>query len=125
MLECRHVMLAVSDIAEAREFYIVKLDLPLLEEHPKMFAFRAGGLRFSVMPGGRKLPDDTEDTAPATILLSTDDIDTAVKDLTERGVRFIGEIEEAPGFMRHAPFVDPDNNLLYLCEYFRDPVTAD
>jgi catechol 2,3-dioxygenase-like lactoylglutathione lyase family enzyme len=124
MFECHHVMLAVSDVAEAREFYIDKLGLPLVEEHPRMFAFRAGALRCSVMPGGRRLPDDTEETAPATLLLSTDDLDAAMQQLTSKGVQFVGGIEVAPGFMRHAPFVDPDNNLLYLCQYDRDPLAA-
>jgi predicted enzyme related to lactoylglutathione lyase len=124
MLDCRHVMLAVSDVAEARAFYIDRLGLPLLEENPRMFSFRAGGVRCSVMPGGKKLPDDTEEAAPVTLLLATEDLDTTMRTLTERGVSFIGGVESAPGFMRHAPFVDPDNNLLYLCQYERDPLEA-
>jgi predicted enzyme related to lactoylglutathione lyase len=124
MIECSHVLLAVSDIAEARAFYIDQLGLEILEESPRSFSFRIGAIRCSVMPGGTKVADDVEAPAPVTLMLRTGDLDASIAELAGRGVQFIGPATEAPGFMRHAPFIDQDNNLLYLCEYVRDPLVA-
>jgi predicted enzyme related to lactoylglutathione lyase len=115
-------MLGVSDLAAARNFYIGQLELPLLEEHPAMFAFRAGGVRFSVTGGGLRQPDDSEAMPPATILLGTPNIEETVERLQGKGVTFLGEIVEAPGFMKHIAVLDPDNNVLYIGEYLRDPL---
>jgi catechol 2,3-dioxygenase-like lactoylglutathione lyase family enzyme len=124
MLECRHLMINVSDLAEARRFYVDMLSLPLLEEHPTMFALRAGQVRFSVVGGGRKLPSDTDEVEPVTLMLATENIEQTVADLREKGAEFLGEIVEAPGFMKHIALADPDNNLIYIGEYLRDPLAA-
>lgn len=121
-LECSHVVLRVSDLAAAREFYIDKLELPVLDDHQQMFSIRAGQLRVSVFPGGKQLAADGSEDANAAMILRTSNLDDAVARLKEKGVPFEGEIVEAPGFMRHIAFTDPDNNLLYLGEYLRDPL---
>jgi predicted enzyme related to lactoylglutathione lyase len=122
MLSCRHLMLAVSDVTKARAFYIDALGLEVVEEHPSMFAVRCGSVRFTVVGGGTPQPDDADVNPPITLMLATDDIEATVSHLRARGVKFLGEISEAPGFMRHIALTDPDNNVIYLAQYERDPI---
>ena len=121
-LECSHILLATSNLDAAREFYIDTLGFPLIEEHERSFAFRAGAVRFSVMPGGQIVDSDARFGPNTTVMLRTDNLDAAIAELQARGVVFLEDVQEAPGFMSHIAFADPDNNLLFLAEYQRDPL---
>lgn len=122
-LQLVHVVLNVSDVQVAREFYIGKLGLELIEESVNFFACRAGDVRISVFPGGHRL-DLERDTAPnVKFILRTRDLEGEVRRLREKGLE-IDAIQEAPGFMRHAALMDPDHNLLFLGEYVSDPMQA-
>lgn len=124
-LECSHIMLNVSDIKRARSFYIEQLAMPIIEEYPTMFAFRAGSVRFTVVGGGTQQdPDEDVSDPPSTVMFRTADIDNTVTDLKAKGVKFLGEVEDAPGFMRHIALLDPDNNVIYIAQYLRDPLVA-
>jgi predicted enzyme related to lactoylglutathione lyase len=119
-------MLNVSEIKLARTFYIDQLEMPVIEEYPTMFAFRAGQVRFTVVGGGtHRDPDMDGPDPPATIMFRSTDIESDVVELRTRGVKFLGDIEEAPGFMRHIALLDPDNNYVYIAQYFRDPLLAE
>jgi predicted enzyme related to lactoylglutathione lyase len=123
-LSCCHVMLNVSDVETAKEFYADVLGLPLLEAFPKFFAVRAGDVRVSVFPGGTKRPADAEEDSALSLILRTDDLDSTIQALTAKGVIFEGDPMEAPKFMRYISFLDPDGNRLYLAQYFADPLAA-
>lgn len=56
-LGCSHLVLNASDVARARELYVGDLGFEPIEYHSKMFAFAAGGVRFSVFGGGKRLAD--------------------------------------------------------------------
>ena len=98
--------------------------MAVLEDHPRLFAFRAGQVRFSVFGGGRKLAEGSEDCGNTSVVLCTDDLDSMVAELREKGVRFDGEVQDAPGFMRYITFSDPDNNQIYLAQYAADPLAT-
>jgi catechol 2,3-dioxygenase-like lactoylglutathione lyase family enzyme len=115
-------MIASSNLQRSREFYVDTLGFPLVQDHPAMFAFRAGSVRFSVMGGGHRLEDEPEIEPNMTAILRTGDLDGTVQRLRDKGVSFLGDVQEAPGFMKHIALLDPDNNLLYIGEYFRDPL---
>ncbi len=119
IFECAQIVLNASDVSKAKEFYINKMGLEILEEHPKSFAFRAGSVRYTVTPGGKALTE--QDPANASVIFGTTAIEIAVRTLKERGIEFSGEISEAPGFMKFVSFADPDNNQLMLGQYLRDP----
>jgi len=115
-------MFNVSDVAEAKSFFVEKLVCPLLEDHPRLFAFRAGGVRFSVFGGGRKLTEEEGGEANTSVLFATEDIESTIAQLRSKDVRFLGEVIEAPGFMKFIQFWDMDNNRHYLAEYLGDPL---
>ncbi len=122
-LGCSQIVLNVSDLGQSYDFYIRKLGFPVIEEdEARMFAFRAGGVRYSVFGGGRAL-DVERDPANVNLMFRTDNIDQTVAELKEKGVSFFGGVESG-SFMRQVAFADPDNNLLYLAQYGRDPLRA-
>lgn len=123
-LDCVHVVLGASDVAQARDFYVNKLGLALMDDNPGFFAVRAGGVRVSVFGGGKRLDAEKEETPNLKLVLRTENIESSVKDLKKRGVKFDGGIVDAPGFMRFAPVLDPDNNVIFLAQYASDPLKA-
>jgi predicted enzyme related to lactoylglutathione lyase len=52
----------------------------------------------------------------ATVVLKVDDLEQARKELSQRGVKFEGEVEEVPGIVRIATFRDPLGNRLQLAQ---------
>lgn len=52
----------------------------------------------------------------ATVVLRVDDLDQTQKELTAKGVKFEGEVQEVPGVVRIATFRDPFGNRLQLCQ---------
>ena len=61
--------------------------------------------------GGKQGPGDN-----AIVTLDTDDIVQTKKDLEAKKVEFISEIEEVPGHVKLAMFVDPDGNLFQIVQ---------
>ena len=120
-LACTQVLLRLSDLAQAREFYVTKLGLEVIEEYPTMIAVRAGSVRFSIFAGGKRHGAD-EDDPPATLMLGTDDLDAKMQELAARGVDFDGEVQTAPGFMRYVSLLDPDGNQVYVAQYLGNPL---
>ena len=120
-LKCQHVVISMSDKKAMKEFYIDKLGLGLLEEEEHFFAASAGAVRFSFFAGAKKYPIN-EDATSVSIILRTDDIKRTKEELLSKGIRLLSDINEAPGFMKYLNIEDPDNNLVYIGEYYRDPV---
>ncbi len=113
---------AVDDLDRAKEFYgdTLGLDVELLDEGP-------GLLTLHLKDGCDTLIYRKDDNRPAnhTILnFPVDDIDTAVDDLTSRGVafeRYEGMPQDEKGVMRGigpniAWFKDPAGNVLSVLE---------
>ena len=55
-------------------------------------------------------------------MLRTNDLDSVITELTARGVKFEGEVQTAPGFMRYVALLDPDGNELHIAQYDGDPL---
>lgn len=121
--EIRHVVLNASNIEKSRAFYAKTLGLPLLESEKNFFVFRSGSIRVSVFPGGKKLA--AKGPVPnVKLMFEVARLKDAIAKLKRKKVKFLGEIEEAPGFMRYVTLADPDNNVLFLAQYLRDPLLA-
>ncbi|MEP7105774.1 MAG: VOC family protein [Chloroflexota bacterium] len=115
---------SVDDLSTARDFYTGKLGLEIEDE--------AMGLMLCLPGGGRVFVYDKADHAPATFTIlnfAVDDIDAAVDDLTDKGVRF-ERYEQGPkadekGIVRGkavnmgpdiAWFKDPAGNVLSVTQ---------
>jgi len=123
-LTLQHVEIHVSSIPEAREFYIDKLGLKLLDETPELdlIAVRAGGVRISLFGGYERNQTPNSNHVGTHIILRTDDLEQTIEELEARGVAFRGEVVEAGGFIKDIETMDPDGNVIEIAEYLRDPL---
>jgi catechol 2,3-dioxygenase-like lactoylglutathione lyase family enzyme len=110
---------SVSDLEQAREFYGGTLGLRTSQEDGLLVLHLAGDRDTLVYPKDSHLP------ATYTILnFPVDDIDQAVAELTERGVRFEryeGMAQDEQGISRGggpniAWFTDPAGNILAVLQ---------
>ena len=111
---------SVNDIQQAKQFYGRTLGLKISESHGLMHLHLAGGATVLVYPKPNHTP------ATFTILnFPVDNIEKAVDDLTQRGVRFERYDEgalktDARGIFRGGPliawFKDPAGNILSILE---------
>jgi catechol 2,3-dioxygenase-like lactoylglutathione lyase family enzyme len=110
---------AVDDLERARQFYADTLGIKTSEQNGLMVLHLAGGRDTIVYPKPGHVP------ATYTILnFPVDDIDKAVAELTERGVRFEryeGLAQDDQGVMRGegpdiAWFTDPAGNILSVLQ---------
>jgi len=123
-LTLQHVEIHVSSIPEAREFYIDKLGLELLDETPALdlIAVRAGSVRISLFGGYVRNQTPNSNHVGTHIILRTDDLEQTIAELESRGVTFRGEVVEAGGFIKDIETMDPDGNVIEIAEYLRDPL---
>ena len=111
---------AVDDIARAQQFYGGTLGLRTSEDHGLLTLHLTGGRDTLVYP--------KDDHTPATFTIlnfAVDDVEAAVDELGERGVRFEQYedfdqdekgISRAPGGPPIAWFKDPAGNILSVLE---------
>ena len=125
-LEIQHIEVHVSSLEKAREFYITKLGLALIEETPalNLCSVKAGAVRISIFAGFE--PDINKDKKKAGthIIFRTADLANTIEELTKRGVKFTGEIFEAPGLLKGIATADPDGNVIEIAEYLREPLST-
>jgi catechol 2,3-dioxygenase-like lactoylglutathione lyase family enzyme len=122
--ELQHVEVHVSSIAAAREFYVGKLGMEVIDEIPalNLIAVRAGSVRISIFGGFVRDPARMPNSVGTHIILRTTDLERSISDLQSRGLVFADEIVEAPGFMRDIATFDPDGNRIEIAQYLRDPL---
>ncbi|HEX9760049.1 MAG TPA: VOC family protein [Candidatus Acidoferrales bacterium] len=104
----------VNNLNEAKKFYGETLGLK------KVFEM-TGWAEYAHAPGAAAIglaehPAANGNPGGATVVLRVDNLDRARNDLTARGVKFDGEIEEVPGIVRLATFRDPSGNRLQLAQ---------
>jgi catechol 2,3-dioxygenase-like lactoylglutathione lyase family enzyme len=106
------ITLMVPDMDEAVRFYTEALGLRLKTRYGKEFAVvEAPGLTIGLHPMAR---DQSSRSHPMSIGLGVDSLETAMEQLSARGVKF-GAIAEDPP-VRIAYFAGPGGTPLYLCE---------
>jgi predicted enzyme related to lactoylglutathione lyase len=123
-LEIQHIEVHVSSLENAKDFYVTKLGLNIIEETPTLnqFSVKAGGVRVSIFAGYQKNIDANENITSTHIIFKTDDIVKVKNDLINKGVQLKGDIFEAPGFLKCITTADPDGNIIEIAEYLRDPL---
>lgn len=125
-LEIQHIEVHVSSLEKAKDFYVSKLGLEIIEETPtlNLFSVKAGGVRISIFAGYETNENSNEKMTSTHIIFRTDDIVKVKNELTNKGVIFKGEIFEAPGFLKGVTTSDPDGNIIEIAEYLRDPLVS-
>lgn len=123
-LAVQHVETHVTSIDRARDFYVNKLGLPVLDDMPELnlLAVRAGSVRISLFAGYEPRSDGDDRKCGSHLILRTHNLDETIEELTGRGVVFHGDVVEAGGFIRDIATSDPDGNIIEIAEYLRDPL---
>ncbi len=123
-LTIQHIEVHVNSIEKAREFYVDKLGLTILDDMPDMnlLAVKAGGVRVSIFGGFGEKEENNNKKSGTHIIFRTDNLKNTIEELKKRGVVFTGEIVEAGGFIRDIPTIEPDGNIIEFAEYLRDPL---
>lgn len=121
-LKCQHAVIRVTDVNAAKDFYINKLGLKLLEEAGNFFAASAGGVRISVFGGCEKSEVSDEAKTGVSLIFRTADLESYAKELAGKGVNHIGDIIDIPNFHKFMEYEDPDGNVFFLAQYYVEPV---
>ena len=103
----------VANLQQSIKFYQDLLGLELLLKDNHWAEFNISGQRFAIHEktnGAIK-----QDQAGAIVYFEANPIETIVKDLQDKGVKFFGKIE-AYSYGKLILFSDPDNNSLGLYE---------
>lgn len=107
------VTLMVPDMEEAVRFYTTTLGLRLKARYGNEFAVvEAPGLTIGLHP---QPVAHAPQTHAMSVGLGVESLETAIAELSARGVSFIGAIREDPP-IRIAYFMGPGGTPLYLCE---------
>ena len=108
------ISMNARDIDRATSFYADTLKLPLLFRAGKMSFFACGGVRLML-----SLPETPEYDHPGSVLyFKVDDLQTTHRELSDRGVSFLGEPHLIARMPDHelwmAFFRDSEGNTLAL-----------
>ncbi len=123
-LTIQQIEIHVSSIEEAKDFYVNKLGLQIVEESEaiQLLALVAGNVRLSIFGGFKPIINRDLRFASIHIVLSTDDIEKTFSDLKANAIIFDKGIVEVPGFIKYISTSDPDGNTVEIAEYLRDPL---
>jgi lactoylglutathione lyase len=111
----KNVVIFVRDLAIAKEFYIDRLRLPLVQETQMMLEFFPGeGPKFGVALAMHEaaFPLVGRHTG---ITLTVEDIVTLCRELSAAGVKFAEPLEASP-WGKMAVVEDPDGNQIALVD---------
>lgn len=113
--------IVVSDLKKSMQFFTEKLGFK-----EKMFAEEfqwaeleapEGGMTIGIAQKGYDSQIDSGDNA--VITMTVEDIVKEKEELQSKGVKFLGEIIEVPGYVKLQTFVDEDGNHFQLVELLK------
>jgi predicted enzyme related to lactoylglutathione lyase len=104
----------VNNLEESKKYYSDTLGMKKILEMPNWveFSHAQGAAAIGLMQGASGHNGD----GGATVVFRVKDLDAKMRELTGRGVRFEGKVEEIPGAVRIATFRDPSGNRLQLVQ---------
>ncbi len=107
------VWLPVSDMDKSLEFYGDTLGLDIEQQEDDWSLVVAGAVRIGL--NGRDQEHSGGEGGAVIAFAVSDDIETAVSELSSAGVEIVGDVAEHP-WGKVATFLDPDANELQLFE---------
>ena len=116
-LDWKHMTFRVSDVVKAKEFYIDKLDLALLDERPGFFAAKAGSMRISFFGGYTTTDGPSEKYVGTQIIFSTADIEDTRNKLVAKEIELITDITNANNYLKFILIKDPDGTAISIAQY--------
>ncbi len=106
-----HLFVLVSDLEEARRFYVDDLGLQLMMEHPGYLRVgSADGFHMGIEEG---TPPDI-DAPGIEIVIEVDDVDRRYEEMKAKGIGFVDPPSDQPWGARHAWLTDPDGYRLSI-----------
>lgn len=120
-LKIQHAVIRVTDITMAKEFYLQKLGMEVLEEVNNFFAAKAGTVRLSFFEGYEKAETGEDVKTGISLIFRVDSLDDAIAEARSNGIKLNGEIIDIPNFHKFQEFEDPDGNIFFFAEYHVEP----
>jgi glyoxylase I family protein len=112
MMKLGIMMIFVTDLEVAKEFYCGVLGFPLLSEDAHRLEFEHSGCRFVAFKCASDASIDRySDVARSVFLFEVPSIDESVREMRSKGVRFLHAQPAENEFSRYAAFVDPFGNV--------------
>ncbi len=121
-LKLQHAVVRVTNILQAKEFYLKKLGMEVLEETKIFFAANAGGVRLSFFEGYERADTGEEVKTGISLIFRVASLESAISEARKNGIKLNGEIIDIPNFHKFQEFEDPDGNIFYFAEYHVEPV---
>ena len=117
-----YVVLYVDDFAGAMDFYTNKVGLPVRLKAEGYAEFAVEGAKFAIMTRARvaELAGAEHALRPAagaheaSVTILVDDVDRAHRELSGRGVQFIGAPADRPWGQRTVILRDPEGHLIEI-----------
>ena len=111
------MMIFVPDLEEAKRFYCDALGFPLVNETGNRLEFAHEGCDFIAFECERSATvKDYSQVARSVFVFEVASIDEAMRDLKNRGVRFLHDEPAENEFSRYAAFPDPFGNVHEIYE---------
>lgn len=121
-LKLQHTVVRVSDINIAKDFYINKLGLIMIEDSGNFFAAKAGSVRLSFFAGYEKAGVTDEPKTGISLIFRVENLENASAELKDKGILPFGDVIDIPNFHKFLEYEDPDGNVFFLAEYHVEPV---
>lgn len=117
MMKLGIMMIFVTDLAVAKEFYCDVLGFPLLSEDTNRIEFEHPGCRFVAFKcrSNAKM-DSYSDVARSVFVFEVSSIDESMRDMRSKGVKFLHAQPSDNDFSRYAAFTDPFGNVHEIYE---------
>lgn len=121
-IKLQHAVIRVTSIEDAKEFYVNKLGLELMDDAGNFFAAKAGGVRLSFFEGYEKQEISEDAKTGVSLIFRVDNLESASTELEGKGIKAFGNVIDIPNFHKFLEYEDPDGNILFLAEYKVEPV---
>lgn len=106
------VMLGVRDLGQSVAFYKDKLGLPLIMQEPALALLQCGPIMLGLSRGHVTMAPHV--SGATEVVFAVENVRAAQKELSARGVTFLGEPRQATQTEWASHFKDPDGHLLSI-----------